>query len=81
MVSVAPDGTVVRDVTAYYSEGLRPIGQLPAGPRGATARFRQTFKAAGPDRVLTAVMREDGRRWVATFPGSDHLVMTRRPKG
>lgn len=81
MVSIAPDGTVVRDVTAYYSEGLRPIGQPPAGSRGATARFRQTFKAAGPDRVLTAVMREDGHRWVATFPGSDHLVMIRRPKG
>lgn len=76
-VSIRPDDTVVRDVTATYSEGVRPIGQPVAGPGGATARFRQTFKASGPDKILTMVMRQADQGWVATFPGSDDLVMTR----
>lgn len=77
-MSVGPDGRVVREITAFYSEGQRPIGQPAAGRGGAKARFRQTFQATGPDRILTTVMREDGNRWVATFPGSDRLVMIRR---
>ena len=77
-MSVGPDGRVVREISAFYSEGERPIGQAVAGPGGAKARFRQTFQATGPDRILTTVMREDGNRWVATFPGSDRLVMIRR---
>jgi hypothetical protein len=28
--------------------------------------------------VLTTVMRQQGDAWVATFPGSDRLVMTPR---
>lgn len=80
VVLVQPDGTVVREVTASYSEGTRPIGQPAAGPKGATARFRQTFKRDGADRILTSVMRESGQGWVATFPGSDRLVMTRRSR-
>ena len=77
---VEADGTVVRDITAFYSEGARPIGQAVTGPAGSKARFRQTFRPAGSNRVLTEVLREVGSGWVATFPGSDHLVMIRRPK-
>jgi hypothetical protein len=80
-VSVEPDGSVVRDITATYSEGARPLGLPPAGPEGATAHFRQTFRAAGPSRVLTAALRDDAGKWVPTFPGSDHLAMERRPGG
>jgi hypothetical protein len=65
-ISIAPDGTVTREVTAYYSEGVQPIGQ------------RQTFKSAGRDRIITSVMREAKGGWVATFPGSERLVMTRK---
>jgi hypothetical protein len=80
VVSIEPDGTVVREVTASYSEGVRlpPRGEVVAGPQGATVRFRHTFKAAGPDRILTALRRESDTGWVPTFPGSDRLVMKRR---
>ncbi len=81
VVSVERDGTVVREITASYSEGSQPSGKPPAGPEGAKARFRQTFRAAGPDRILTTVKREADGGWVATFPGSDQLVMTRRSGG
>ena len=80
-LSVEADGTLVRDITAVYSEGVKPIGRASVGPDGATDHFRQTFKAAGPDRIVTAVLRESEHGWVATFPGSDHLVMTRRRNG
>ena len=79
VVFVEPDGTVVRDITAYYSEGVRRMGDTQAvGPQGATAKFRQTFKSTGPDTILTTLMRQTERGWVATFPGSDRSVMTRR---
>jgi len=80
-VSVESDGSVLRDITATYSEGVQPLGLPPAGPEGTTAHFRQTFRAAGPNRVLTAALREEAGRWVPTFPGSDHLAMERRPGG
>jgi hypothetical protein len=41
--------------------------------------FRQTFKAIEPGKILTTVMRQSDHGWVATFPGSDHMIMTRRP--
>lgn len=80
VVSIEPDGTVVRDITAHYSPGVRlpPRGESVAGPEGATVHFRHTFKAAGPDRILTALLRETSTGWVPTFPGSDRLVMKRR---
>jgi hypothetical protein len=81
VISVDPDGTVVREITASYSEGTHPIGQPVVGPDGATARFRQTYRQTGADKILTRVMRQAGKEWVATFPGSDRLVMTRRPAG
>lgn len=79
VVFIESDGTVVRDITAYYSEGVRTMGSTqPVGPEGATAKFRQTFKATGPDTILTTLMRQTEHGWVATFPGSDRLLMTRR---
>lgn len=79
-VSIRPDGTVVREITATYAEGERfpPRYDTPAGPQGATAHFRQTFRASGPDTVLTSATRETKEGWVATFPGSERLIMTRR---
>jgi hypothetical protein len=78
-VSITADATVVREITAYYSEG---IGMLTtgrrAGPEGGTARFRQTFKAQSTDRVLTSLLRESADGWRPTFPGSDRLAMIRR---
>ena len=55
-----------------------PSARAGASPAGATARFRQTFQPDGPDRIKTRVLRETKDGWVATFPGSDRLVMTRR---
>jgi hypothetical protein len=78
-VYVASDGTVVRDITAHYSEGSQPTGGPPVGPAGTSARFRQTFKAVGEDKLATALTRKTKTGWVPTFPGSDRLVMTRRP--
>jgi len=66
-LSVQPDGSAVREITSI-------------APTGAKGRFRQTFKALGPDRIQTQVLRETAQGWVATFPGSDRLVMVRRKK-
>jgi hypothetical protein len=79
-VSVQPDGTVVRDITAYYSPGTRlpPRFDTPVGAEGATVQFRQTVRPEAPGRIATSLMRKSGDGWVATFPGSDNLVMTRR---
>jgi hypothetical protein len=64
-LSIGSDGTAVREITSI-------------GPSGAKGRFRQTFTPAGPDRILTKILRESAGGWVATFPGSDRFVMTRR---
>ena len=81
-VFVEPDGTVVRDVTAIYSEGTRSIGDnRTIGAEGGTAKFRQTFKRDGADRILTTLMRHTATGWVPSFPGSDRSVMTRRKPG
>jgi len=80
-VSISQDGTVVRDITAYYSDGAGMITTgRRAGPGGGVARFRQTFKVQSTDRVATSLLRESGSGWAPTFPGSDHLVMIRRDK-
>jgi hypothetical protein len=77
--SVASDGTIVREITAVFSEGVTPMGEDQVGADGTSKHFRQTFKVEGPDQLITSVMREtnDGK-WVATFPGSDKLIMKRR---
>ena len=77
--SVASDGTIVREITGVFSEGVAPIGEAKVGPNGLSKHFRQTFKADVADKFVTSIMREtnDGS-WVATFPGSEKLVMKRR---
>lgn len=64
-LSLAPDGTVVRDIIGTYATGT-------------TRRFRQTYRRLAPDKVETTVMRETPQGWVPTFPGSERLIMTRR---
>jgi hypothetical protein len=69
-LSIAPDGTFVRDHVATYSA---------SATRPATREtFRQTFRFEGPDRIVTGVLRQTATGWAPTFPGSDRLVMTRR---
>jgi hypothetical protein len=77
---VEPDGTVVREITVYYSQGnaLPPRWEQAAGPGGATAHFRQTFKRTGSRSISTSVMLETADGWIPSFPGSDRLVMTRQ---
>lgn len=77
------DGTVKREITAFYSEGnpVPPKWDTVAGPEGARAQFRHTFRPDGPDRILSTVMRKTEDGWVPNFPGSDRLVMTRRTSG
>ena len=77
-MSVEADGTIVREITAIYGEGAHAMGMPPIGPEGATAQFRETYKKASADKILTSAMRKTETGWVATFPGSDHLIMTRR---
>jgi hypothetical protein len=69
-VSIDAEGVVVRDHISISSDS-------PGRPAG-TAHFRQTFKAVGPDRLLTSILRETDKGWVANFPGGDRAVMTRR---
>jgi hypothetical protein len=75
-----PDGEVVREITAYYSEGARgPRGEI-VGVKGGSTRFRQTFKSIGPDAIETSLLRETPEGWAPTFPGSEKALMTRRSK-
>jgi len=76
--SVADDGSIVREINGIFSEGVQPIGGAPAGPDGMIEHFRQTYRQKGSDTVLTSVMHETAQGWVATFPGSDRLIMKRR---
>ncbi len=77
-LSVAPDGSLIRDITAVYSAGIQSISGQAVGAAGATAHFRQTYKQIGADKIATSATRETDHGWVATFPGSDHMIMTRR---
>jgi hypothetical protein len=77
-MSVAEDGGLVRNITAVFSAGLPTSSGQPVGSAGVTAKFRQTYKQIGPDKIETSAMRETDHGWVASFPGSDHLVMARR---
>lgn len=67
-MSIEPDGTMVRDITATFADGR-------------TEKFRQTFRRLSNDKVETAVLRKTLQGWTPTFPGSDRLIMTRRPAG
>jgi hypothetical protein len=77
-LTVTPSGTFVRDVVAYYSPGAGVPGAGPAGPQGATVRFRQTLRPVAPGRMMSSTLRESEEGWVPTFPGMDRMVMTRR---
>lgn len=79
--SVQPDGSFVREITSTYGEGTVPIGGNVVGPEGQSAHFRQTFTVVDANTMLTSVMRETEKGWVPTFPGSDHLKMTRHTNG
>jgi hypothetical protein len=80
-LSVDGEGKVVRDITAVYGPGARPIGMPAVGPEGATTHFRETYKQIDANKVSTSAMRETKNGWVATFPGSDRMIMTRRSSG
>ncbi len=79
-VHVEEDGTVVRDITVFYSEGnaLPPDWRTAAGPEGATGHFRHAFREIAPGRVRTTILYQSESGWVPSFPGSDSLVMVRR---
>ena len=79
-ISALNDGNLVREITAVHSEGVPTSSGKAVGPEGATRHFRQTYKQIGPDKIETSVMRKTDNGWIASFPGSDHLVMTRRSK-
>jgi hypothetical protein len=73
---IEPDGTVVRRITLYTTESTTADGKVvPA----TTGTFRQTFKPQDANTLVTTIMRQqkDGI-WVATFPGSEKLLMRRR---
>jgi hypothetical protein len=77
-MSAAQDGSLVREITAVHSAGVPTTSGKTVGPEGATRHFRQTYKQIGPDKIQTSVMRETDHGWVASFPGSDKMIMTRR---
>jgi hypothetical protein len=77
-MSVEQDGSLVREITAVHSTGVPTMSGKAVGPEGATRHFRQIYKRIGPDKIQTSVMRETDHGWVASFPGSDKMIMTRR---
>jgi len=77
-MSVGADGVLIRDITAVFSAGARPLGMEMVGSDGATTRYRETYQQIGPEKIVTSATRQVGDKWVPTFPGSDHLVMVRR---
>jgi hypothetical protein len=68
IVRVEADGAVVRETTL-------------TGGDGTQNHFRQTWRRTGSDTAVTSLLRRkaDGT-WAPNFPGSDKLVMTRRPR-
>ena len=79
--SVQRDGSFVRDIKTAFGEGTVPLGERPVGPGGKAEHFRQTYTKVDDNTMLTTVMHETDRGWVPTFPGSDHLKMTRHANG
>lgn len=65
-VSIAPDGSFVRDVTL-------------TSPNGAQSVFRHTIRRTGADTATASLVRQTSTGWEPTFPGSDYLEMRRRP--
>ena len=77
-ISVTKGGELVRQITAVHSEGVPTSAGKAVGPEGVTREFRQTYKQVSADKIETSVMRKTDTGWVASFPGSDKWVMTRR---
>jgi hypothetical protein len=79
-ISVNADGSVVREIMVFYAEGtpVPPDWTNAAGPEGAIARFRHTFKEIAPGRVRAAVLRQTETGWQPSFPGADKLIMLKR---
>lgn len=64
-ISFGADGEIVREVALTNADG-------------SVEHFRQFFRPLGPGRYETALFRHGEAGWAPNFPGSDHLVMTRR---
>lgn len=77
-VWVDQDGVVIRDVIATYAPGVGGPDGKKVGPGGAEFVFQQKYKAVAPDKIETSMMRQTAGGWVATFPGSESILMTRR---
>ena len=73
-----PAQMLVREITATYAPGVMGPDGKRTGSGGAEFSFRQTFKKLSDDRILTSMMRQTATGWVATFPGSEEVLMTRR---
>ena len=55
-------GEIIRDVTL-------------TAPDGSTGIFRQTFRPLADGNYAVSLLRQTGRIWSPTFPGSDRLLM------
>lgn len=65
-IHVNDGGDIVREVTLTSADG-------------SSAHFRQTFRDMGQGRFETSLMRQTENGWAPSFPGSDRLIMVRRP--
>ena len=77
-VWAAADGMVTREIVASYAPGVAGPDGKRVGDKGAEFIFRQTFRKVSRDRIATSLMRKTDSGWVATFPGSEEVLMTRR---
>lgn len=64
-MSAEPDGEIVRAHVAIDGAGRREA-------------FRQTYRVEAPGRIATSILRQSASGWVATFPGSDRMLLIRR---
>ena len=65
-VRAEPDGSIVREVELTNADG-------------AVSHFRQTFRKTGSQSAETSLMRKTAAGWEPNFPGSDRIVMVRKP--
>lgn len=77
-VNVSADGVVTREIIASYAPGVVGPDGKKVGPAGAEFEFRQIFTRLSDDEIETSMMRRTTTGWVATFPGSEEIRMTRR---
>jgi hypothetical protein len=65
-VRAEPDGSIIREVEL-------------TGADGAVSHFRQTFRRTGPQSAETSLVRKTAAGWEPNFPGSDRILMVRKP--